>query len=168
LQLILRGFDIFFLALESKSCTSAERQDRLGLLHVPSQQLTLQFRYLQTLLKAPSQNNMSSYLYELLCFILQLSYDCPSPQVVLLFTVSRLDRSLTGFHPFSFLFQAVNCCLRDVSLNPTLSQATCLNLPLADVCHIQEDNAFSFSRFICTTRVAGFFIQHSASGLLRY
>lgn len=145
-----------FLVLESKSCTSAKGQDGLGLLHVPNQQLTLQFRYLQTLLEVPSQNDMSSYLYEWLCFILQSSCDCPSPQVVLLFTASRLDRSLTGSHPF--LFQAVDCCPRDALLNPALSQVTCLNLPLADVYHIQGDSVFSFSRFIRITRVADFFI----------
>ncbi|ORE22117.1 hypothetical protein BCV71DRAFT_193583 [Rhizopus microsporus] len=101
---------------------------------------------------------MSSYLYEWLYFILQSSCDCPSPQVVLLLTTSRLDRSLTGPRPFSCLFQATNYCPRDVSLN----------LPLTGVCHIQKDGDLSFSHFIRATRIADFFIKDSASDLLRY
>lgn len=89
-------------------------------------------------------------------------------QIILLFPAARLDRSLTDSHPLSLLFQAMDCCPRDALLNPVLSRATCLILPLVDVCHIQRDRAFSFSRFTSTTRVADLLIQDSASGLLRY
>ncbi|ORE01010.1 hypothetical protein BCV72DRAFT_188004, partial [Rhizopus microsporus var. microsporus] len=49
-----------------------------------------------------------------------------------------------------------------------LSQATYFSLPLVDICHVQADSVFSFSRFIRTTNVANFFIQGSARKLFRY
>lgn len=70
------------------------------------------------------------------------------------------------FRPFSLLFQTIDCCPRDVSLNPALSQDTCFSLPLIDVCHIQGDNVIS--HFTRTTKIADFFILGFASNLFHY
>ncbi|KAL4215885.1 hypothetical protein AB4K20DRAFT_1981835 [Rhizopus microsporus] len=62
----------------------------------------------------------------------------------------------------------MDCCPRDVSLNPALSQDIYLSLPLIDVCHIQGDNVFSSNYFTRNMKVADFFIQDFASNLFRH
>ncbi|KAG2192331.1 hypothetical protein INT46_008857 [Mucor plumbeus] len=109
LKSIIYQFVMFgsFSPLKGNSFFLPRDQGGLGLIDIDSQQKTLQFRYLNALLN-DNNGTLPAFTYNLLVNSLKLSNDSSSHVLPLLFKSARFKNSLTGFHSFYNMFEAMD------------------------------------------------------------
>jgi hypothetical protein len=147
----------------------------LGLIDIPAQQRLLPFRLIKALLNHinTATVNLPEYSYQFMVSTLQMSHDCPSHEIPLLFPSARAKGSLKGNHSFKMIFEALDCCKADFTTSHQEwsvlpSAETCLLLPLIEVCTLSTDplRMFKFSEPIKESRVQDFFKIDIDSGLV--
>ncbi|CAO0798869.1 unnamed protein product [Mucor circinelloides] len=137
-QFVMSGL---FPQLKGNSFFLPRDQGGLGLIDIASQQHALQFRYIRTLLQG-NAGLIPDFTYQLMVNALRLSHDTPDHAVPLFFKSARYKNTLTGFHPFYSMFNAMDICRQQSSMNITWQQKpsalTVLSLPLIEIFNAEE------------------------------
>ncbi|KAL7332845.1 hypothetical protein PS15p_212253 [Mucor circinelloides] len=137
-QFVMSGL---FPKLKGNSFFLPRDQGGLGLIDIGSQQLALQFRYLRVLLQG-NNGLIPEFTYQLLVNALRLSHDIPDHAVPLFFKSARYKNTLNGFHPFHSMFNAMDICRQQSSLNIDWHQKpsvmTIMSLPLVEIFNFDE------------------------------
>ncbi|KAL7324041.1 hypothetical protein PS15p_210612 [Mucor circinelloides] len=137
-QFVMSGL---FPKLKGNSFFLPRDQGGLGLIDIGSQQLALQFRYLRVLLQG-NNGLIPEFTYQLLVNALRLPHDIPDHAVPLFFKSARYKNTLNGFHPFHSMFNAMDICRQQSSLNIDWHQKpsvmTIMGLPLVEIFNFDE------------------------------
>ncbi|EIE91397.1 hypothetical protein RO3G_16108 [Rhizopus delemar RA 99-880] len=140
----------------------------VSLLNVEVQQKIFQFRYINPLLLNCRQR-IPDFLYKMLIFTLQSSFDAPSHVIPLIFKHSRSYSNMKGLHPLIPMFSALDSCPRLSTENDlTISSQTSLLIPFKDICEEDPQEKFKFSKFLQAQKAYHFFEQDFLSNGIQF
>ncbi|KAG1136587.1 hypothetical protein G6F37_011841 [Rhizopus arrhizus] len=177
------GYPIWFInELYSIKEPSASLNDRIArttleqpknkggvsLLNVEVQQKVFQFRYINPLLLSCRQR-IPDFLYKMLIFTLQSSFDAPSHVIPLIFKHSRSYGNMKGQYSLVPMFSALDSCPRFPTENVLIiSSQTSLLIPFKNICEEDPQEKFKFSKFLQAQKAYHFFERDFLSNGLQF
>ncbi|KAG0864261.1 hypothetical protein G6F16_011161 [Rhizopus arrhizus] len=140
----------------------------VSLLNVEVQQKVFQFRYINPLLLSCRQR-ISDFLYKMLIFTLQSSFDAPSHVIPLIFKHSRSYGNMKSIHPLIPMFSALDSCsCLPIESDLIISSQTSLLIPFKDRCEEDPQENFKFSKFLQTQKAYHFFERDFLSNGIQF
>jgi hypothetical protein len=140
----------------------------VSLLNIEIQQKVFQFRDINPLLLSCRQR-MPEFLYKMLIFTLQSSFDAPSHVIPLIFKHSRSHGNMKGQHPLVPMFSALDSCPRLPTENDLIiSSQTSLLIPFKDICEEDPQENFKFSKLLQTQKAYHFFERDFLSNGIQF
>ncbi|EIE91219.1 hypothetical protein RO3G_15930 [Rhizopus delemar RA 99-880] len=112
---------------------------------------------------------MPDFLYKVLIFTLQSSFDAPSHVIPLIFKHSRSYGNMKGLHPLIPMFSALDSYPRLPTENDlTIASQTSLLIPFKDICEEDPQEKFKFSKFLRAQKAYHFFRRDFLSNGIQF